>query len=104
MYVYNQTVNIDETVCEKWLKWMRGTIIPKIANSPSIDKVVVFKVLVNEEMGGITYSTQFFIKNKEDLQSFYKVYQTELKQQMAIEFPNQFVTFETELQLIDEIK
>lgn len=103
MYVYNQTVNIDEKVHLKWIQWMQKTHIPKVLDTKLFYKAATFKVLINEEMGGVTYSTQYFAKDKASLQLFYKNYQLEFQQQMAAVFPNQFVFFETELQLIDEI-
>lgn len=103
MYVYNQTVNIDEAVHNEWLQWIKNTFIPKMLATQKFCNARIFKVLIKEEMGGITYSVQYFAKSKNDIENFYKENKNELQQQMATKFPNQFVTFETELQLIKEL-
>lgn len=102
MYVYNQTVNIDETVHKQWLQWIENTYIPKMLATKKFCNARIFKVLIKEEMGGVTYSVQYFANSKTDLENFYKEDKLKLQQQMAAKFSNQFVTFETELQLTKE--
>ena len=58
MIIYNVTINIDESVHDKWLKWMRETHIPEVLETGKFLKAKMAKVLVEEEMGGITYYIQ----------------------------------------------
>ncbi len=104
MYILNQTINIDESVSELWLKWMNETYIPRTIKVPDCVKISLFKVLVNEEMGGITYSVQYFSETRQKLQAFHKENRPIFIREMDVQFPNKFVIFETELELINEVK
>ena len=72
MYIYNVTVNIQEDVHDDWVEWMKNEHIPDMLKTGKFIKALMTKVLVNEEMGGITYSVQYTAKNREMLQRYYE--------------------------------
>ncbi len=59
MILYNVTVNIHESVQDQWLQWMQQTRIPAILATGKFSSAKIVKVLIEEEMGGTTYSIQF---------------------------------------------
>ena len=71
MYIYNVTINIDETVHKEWLTWMESHI-PDVLNTGKFISAKLTEVLVEEEMGGKTYSVQYTTNTKEDLNNYYK--------------------------------
>ncbi len=102
MYLYNITYNIDYKVHQRWLEWMQKTHIPEVlANSPFTHAKMI-QVMLEEEMGGCTYSVQYQVDNKEYLDLFLNESSYNLFAEMHRMFPNQFVTFSTELQVIQE--
>jgi hypothetical protein len=58
MILYNVTINIDDTVHDKWLHWMQEKHIPEVLATGKFSSARMVKVLVEEEMGGTTYATQ----------------------------------------------
>jgi hypothetical protein len=102
MYIYNVTTNIDESVHDQWLKWMKEVHIPDVLATGKFLSAKMCKVLVEEELGGITYSVQFTTLDKETLQSYYDNNAAKLQLDAMKLFPNKFVTFRTELEVIDE--
>ena len=60
MIIYNVTVNIDETVHQEWLDWMNTKHIAQVMNTGLFTAAKMSKVLVEEQMGGLTYSIQPF--------------------------------------------
>ena len=58
MIIYNVTVNVQEDIHEKWVKWMNDEHIPEMLDTKKFSKALMTKVLVEEPMGGITYSVQ----------------------------------------------
>jgi len=62
----------------------------------------VCKVMVEEETGGTTYSIQYRIKNKETLELYYKEDAEKMRNEGNRLFPNKFVAFRTELEIINE--
>jgi len=102
MYIYNVTINIAEEAEQKWLQWMRSTHIPEMLATGKFYKAKLVRVMVDEEMGGVTYSVQYTAASKELLDNYYKENATSLREKTTKLFANQFVAFRTELQLIEE--
>lgn len=101
MYIYNVTINIQEDVHDKWVEWMKTEHIPEMLNTGKFTKALMTKVLVNEDMGGITYSVQYTTRSKEMLQRYYEEDAPEMRAK-SVAFEGKFVAFRTELQVISE--
>ena len=61
MYIYNVTTNIDEAAHDQWLEWMNKTHIPEVLATGKFLNAKMCRVLIEEEMGGRTYSVQFTV-------------------------------------------
>ncbi|MGB3344776.1 MAG: DUF4286 family protein [Aequorivita sp.] len=101
MYIYNVTINIDDNVHELWLHWMKTEHIPAMLATGKFIKALMTRVIVEEEMGGKTYSVQYTTDCKETLERYYAENAEELQAQSKI-FNGKFVTFHTELEIIGE--
>ncbi len=101
MYIYNVTINVQEDVHEKWVEWMKTEHIPEMLNTGKFTKALMTKVLVNEDMGGITYSVQYTTRSKEMLEKYYEEDAPEMRAK-SVAFEGKFVAFRTELQVISE--
>lgn len=102
MYIYNITTNIEGTQEKKWLDWMQQTHVPEMLATGKFSSAKMCKVLVEEEMGGVTYSVQYMVENLEILEEYHKTDAPILKNKVNAMFAGQFVYFETEMQLIDK--
>jgi hypothetical protein len=102
MLIYNVTTNIEESAHDKWLQWMRETHIPDVLATGKFLNAKMSKVLIEEEMGGITYSVQFTTADRETLQKYYQEDATRLRNDALKRFPNQFVSFRTEMEIVSE--
>jgi len=101
MYIYNVTINIDEAVHKEWLTWMETHIID-VLNTGKFTTAKLTEVLVDEEMGGKTYSIQYSANNKKDLAAYYKEDADRLQMQSLKKFGDKMLAFRTELKLIKE--
>jgi len=101
MYIYNVTINIDESVHDKWLKWMQTRHIPDMLATKKFTKAKLTRILVEEPMGGTTYSVQYTTKDKATLQKYYDEDAARLRGQSKA-FEGKFVVFRTELEVISE--
>ena len=102
MYIYNVTINIDESVHTKWLKWMQEKHIPDVIATGKFHKAKMCRVLVEEDMGGLTYSIQYTTTDKETLERYYREDADRLRKDVANLFAGKFVAFRTELEIISE--
>jgi hypothetical protein len=101
MYIYNVTINIDESVHLEWLTWME-THIPEVLNTGKFTAAKLTEVLVEEEMGGRTYSVQYSANTKEDIENYYKYDAERLRNEGLKKFSDKMLSFRTELKLIKE--
>ncbi|WP_025741288.1 DUF4286 family protein [Aquimarina pacifica] len=101
MYIYNVTINVEETIHEKWLVWMKEEHIPDMLATGKFSNALMTKVLVEEEMGGVTYSVQYTTDSKETLQQYYTQDAEQLRAKSNI-FAGKFVAFRTELEIISQ--
>lgn len=102
MYIYNVTTNIQEDVHEEWVEWMRTEHIPDMLNTGKFTKVLMSRVMVNEEMGGVTYSVQYTTESKEMLQRYYDENAADLRSRSKA-FEGKFVAFRTEMEVVKEL-
>lgn len=101
MYIYNVTVNIQEDVHDRWLKWMKHEHIPEMLSTGKFSKALMTKVLVEEVTGGTTYSVQYFTENKQQLDKYYEEDAERLRKKSKV-FDGKFVAFRTELKIVSE--
>ncbi|OAB80437.1 DUF4286 family protein [Cochleicola gelatinilyticus] len=101
MYIYNVTINIEESIHESWLQWMNTEHIPAMLATGKFSKALMTRVNVEEDMGGITYSVQYRTKSKAMLEKYYAEDAETLRSQSK-HFEGKFVAFRTELEVISE--
>ena len=101
MYIYNVTINIEETIHDRWLQWMKNEHIPAMIATGKFSKALMARVMVEEEMGGLTYAVQYTTDSKETLQKYYAENAAELRAQSK-PFEGKFVAFRTELEIVSE--
>lgn len=102
MIIYNVTINIDESIHDKWLSWMQQKHISEVLATGKFIKAKLVRVLVQEEMGGVTYSVQYYAENKEKLQSYYVEDAERLRREGLELFGDKMLAFRTELEVISE--
>jgi gamma-glutamylcyclotransferase (GGCT)/AIG2-like uncharacterized protein YtfP len=102
MLIYNVTTNIEESSEDKWVDWMKRKHIPDVLNTGKFVNAKMSKVLVEEDMGGVTYSVQFTVANKELLERYYQEDAPGLRKEANTLFAGRFVSFRTELEVVNE--
>lgn len=102
MIIYNVTTNIQESVHEQWLNWMQQKHIPEILSTGKFSSARIVKVLVEEEMGGITYSVQYTTDSKDTLEKYYLEDQARFQAEALQLFADKMLSFRTELEIISE--
>jgi uncharacterized protein DUF4286 len=102
MIIYNVTINIHESVHDQWLDWMQTKHINEVLATGKFTSARLIRVLIEEEMGGVTYSVQFTTDCKETLQKYYAEDAPRLREESARLFGDKMLAFRTELELISE--
>ncbi len=101
MYIYNVTINIDDSIHDQWLIWMNTEHIPAMLATGKFSRGLMTRVIVDGEMEGKTYSVQYTTENKETLEKYYAEDAAELRARSK-PFEGRFVAFRTELEVVAE--
>lgn len=102
MYIYNVTMNITEDIHDEWMKWVKEKHIPEMLNIGVFSKAKMCEVLVEEEMGGVTYSVQYTTESLDLLDQYYKFHADTMRNEGAKLFKDKMLSFRTELKVISE--
>lgn len=102
MIIYNVTTNIHESVHEQWMQWMQEKHIKDVLATGKFTSARMVKVLVEEEMGGTTYSVQYTTDSKETLQRYYDEDAPRLRDEALAIFADKMLAFRTELELVSD--
>lgn len=101
MYIYNVTINVEESVLNEWLLWMEKHI-QEVLDTGHFVSAKFTEVLVTEEMGGKTYSVQYAAKHKQDIENYYQQNAESLRVAAVQKFGDKMLAFRTELKLIKD--
>ena len=102
MIIYNVTINVDESIHEEWINWMQDIHIPEVLSTGKFIKALMSEVLVNEDLGGVTYSVQYTCDSKETLLKYYQEDAQRLRDDVQKKFGNKFGAFRTEMKIVKE--
>ncbi len=103
MILYNVTINIDETVHEEWLQWMKEVHIPDVMNTGLFIENKICRIHA-EEKGGRAYSIQYILNSIEDYNEYQKKYAPALQQEHTVKYNGKFAAFRTILEIVHEVK
>ncbi len=102
MIIYNVTTNIHESVRDQWMIWMQHKHIPEMIATGKFTSARMVRILIEEEMGGVTYSVQYTTDSKSTLEKYYQDDAPKLRQEAAQLFGDKMLSFRTELEVISE--
>jgi hypothetical protein len=96
--LYNITYNVDESILEEWLTWMKTEFIPKHTATKYFEGAKMVKVLVEEEMGGVSYAVMYKSSNLELLEEFVLNNSPKFNKELSNKFGQKVLTFMTLLE------
>jgi len=100
MIIYNVTLNIDKSITQEWLEWIKEHI-PQVLSTGKFKEAKLTKVLVDDDESD-TYSVQYRAHSRAALDSYYAEHAERLKQDGLQRFGDKVLSFRTELEVVDE--
>lgn len=102
MIIYNVTTNIHESAHDQWINWMQEKHIPAMIATGKFISARLVRVMIEEEMGGVTYSVQYTTDSKATLEKYYLEDQAGFQEEAMKLFADKMLSFRTELEVISE--
>lgn len=103
MILYNVTVNIDETVHDDWLKWMKEVHIPDVMATGLFLESRIARIHAEEE-GGLSYAISYLCESKAVLEQYNTLFAPKLQREHALRYNGRFAAFRTILEVVGEFK
>lgn len=100
MIIYNITINIEDSVHEEWLEWMKTVHIPDVMKTGMFTDSRILRVLVEESLGGQTYSVQYTCDSLEKYQQYEDDFSSALRSDFNNRYKDKFVAFRTLLEIV----
>jgi phosphoribosylamine-glycine ligase len=82
--------------------WMQHKHIPEMLATGKFSSARMVRVLIEEEMGGLTYSVQYTTDSKATLEKYYQEEAPKLREEGIKLFGDKMLSFRTELEVISE--
>src|SRR6056300_41708 len=101
MLIYNVTAHVETSIEKAWLEWMKEFHIPEMKATKKFTQTKIFKVITDQDTGGVSYAVQYYCENKEQYLAYLKYDAAQLRQKAENQFGNKVLFFRTELQLIE---
>ena len=100
MFIYNVTVNVEDSIKEDWIRWMKERHIPDVMKTGCFVENRICRVL-NVEDEGATYSVQYFFNTMEDMERYQQQHAPQLQREHKERYGEKALAFRTLLELLD---
>lgn len=100
MVIYNVTVKVTNAVKDRWLEWMKTEHIPGIMDTGLFHDYRMCRLLEQDDSEGPTYTIQYSTDILENYETYMQEYAPQLRQQSYSAFGDQFVAFQTVMQVV----
>jgi len=101
MILYNVTVNVEDSIHDEWLAWMKATHIPDVMKTGKFTSNKMFRLIGDEDSGGKTYSIQYSCNSMNEFLEYEHHHATALRNEHSAKFKDKFVSFRSLLESLD---
>lgn len=100
MILYNVTINVEDSVHDDWLHWMKHVHIPDVLATGLFIESRFLRVLSTEKGEGHTYSVQYFLDSMVHYEIYVREHAPRLQQETISRYRDKFVAFRTLLETV----
>ena len=100
MIIYNVTANIEESIHDEWLTWIKEHI-PQVLATGKFKEAKLSKVLVDDDEAD-TFSIQYRAHSRKALDAYYTEDAERLRSDGLKRFADKSLAFRTELEFVSE--
>jgi len=102
MIIYNVTINLDHSIHQEWLKWMKEKHLNDVMKTGMFTSYKFLKLLTKQsDEEGETYAIQYFAENLEKYNQYQSEFAPALQKEGRDLFGDKFHAFRT---LLEEIE
>ncbi len=103
MILYNVTVNVEPSIHEEFVNWLKKTHIPEVLQTGLFVKYSFLRLISDDpESIGTTYAVQYFLKDLKDFVNYTENYSPALQKKTKDRYGDKVVAFRTLLEVLEE--
>lgn len=101
MILYNVTLNVDESIKDEWLTWMRETHLPEVMATGKFTSFAMYKIQ-NHNAADLSnnYSVQYHAGSVADYEDYLENFAPALKQKTIEKYGDKVLAFRTILEKV----
>lgn len=99
MIIYNVTIQVDNSICTEWLKWMKEEHIADVLSTGLFTDARLCHLLEQDETDAKTYTIQYFCHSITEYNRYISDYAQEMREKGFARFGNKFVAFRTVMEV-----
>jgi hypothetical protein len=100
MYLYNVTVNLEDSIHDEWMNWMTQKHLAEVMATGCFVAHRMLKVLTEIENNGTTYSVQYYFNTMADYERYQEKFAPALRSEGQKKFGEKMVAFRTLLEIV----
>ncbi len=98
--IYNVTIQVDKTIADDWLTWLKNDHIPEIMRTGCFKEYRIVRLLEVDESEGSTYAVQYTAESKADYNRYVELFSVELRKKGNDKWGNGFIAFRSVMEVI----
>lgn len=102
MKIYNITFNVENSVENEWLKWVKENHIKQVMETGCFSSARFTKITSHKEPDSVNYSIQFLSESENGISEYLNNHAPKIKHETLITFKNKVLFFETEMDYIGD--
>lgn len=95
MIIYNVTIQVENSIADEWLRWMKEEHIQDVLQTGLFTDARLCRLLEQDETEARTYTAQYFCRSLEEYNKYISDFAQEMRQKGFDRFGNKFVAFRT---------
>jgi hypothetical protein len=95
MILYNVTIQVDPSIHEEWLQWMKEEHIPEVMSTGLFTEYKFWRLLDQDESSGPTYAAQYITVSKIDYMKYVEHFAPAMRKKGTDKWGDRFIAFRT---------
>lgn len=102
MIIYNVTCNVEKSIVEEWLHWMKSIHIPEVIETGCFLDYKILRLLGQEhDDEGINYAIQYTVSDIETLQRYRTEFGPILMEKTLQKYGDKVLAYRSVLEVLD---
>ncbi len=101
MFIYNVTINVQESIKNDWLSWLKEEHIPEVIGTGCFTHAVILRLMEVDDSEGPTYAIQYHAESKSLYNNYIENHASEMRQKSFDKWGDKFIAFRSVMQVVN---